>query len=279
MFLLGDGGVERIDEQSTTGVAVSGDRTMLARLLWNDEDTELAGEFLLYDAQGLLAYRRLDALREAHGATWYEGHWAVVSTLTNSILRLDIGGNVVASWSAPGDGDCWHLNNLVVHEGRLLACAFGRFEDHRGWSLDGAREGRGIVFDLSNGSDMLEGLTCPHDPLALDGSWLVCNSAKEELLRCTPDGKVVERRALGGWTRGLAYDSDRVYVGISAHRELGLEGMAHVAVLDRASLEELDRWTLPCREIFSLVFLPDQLVAGLRAGPSIFRAAMRSQQR
>ncbi len=276
VFLLGDSGVGRIDDLSTTGLAVSDDRTVLARLLWDDDDTELAGELLLYDAHGLLSYRRIDSLREAHGVIWYEGHWAVVSTLTNSVLRLDLSGNVVASWSAPGEGDCWHLNNLVAHEGRLLACAFGRFEDHRGWSAGGAREGRGVVFDLSNGRDVLAGLTCPHDPLPLDGGWLVCNSAREELLRCAEDGSVQERRALGGWTRGLAYDSERIYVGVSAHRELGLDGTAEIAILDRASLEELSRWTLPCREVFSLVFVPDALVTGLQAGHAISRTPMPS---
>jgi hypothetical protein len=268
VFVLGHGSIERIDEQSTTGVAVSRDRTMLARLLWNDDDTELAGELLLYDAQGALTHRRIDALREAHGAIWHGGRWAVVSTLSNSVLWLDESGTVVGSWTAPGVGDCWHLNNLLVHEGRLLVCAFGRFAEHRGWSCGNERAGRGIVFDLASGRDVLHGLTCPHDPLWLDGGWLVCNSARQELLRCTRGGAILERCPLGGWTRGLAYDSERIYVGVSAHRELGLEGNATVAVLDRASLRELDRWTLPCREVFSLVFVPDALLGGLRTASS-----------
>jgi hypothetical protein len=274
-FLLNGGQVERIDELSTTGVAVSADGAMLARLLWNDQDTELAGELMIYDAMGLVVYRRIEDLREAHGVVWHEGRWVAVSTLRNSLLWLDASGNTVCCHAAPGVGDCWHLNNLLVHEGRLLACAFGRFEEHRGWSDRSARVGRGVVFDLADGRDVLSGLTCPHDPCALDGGWLVCNSASEELLRCDLEGAVVERCALGGWTRGLAYDEERIYVGVSAHRELGLEGTASVAVLDRGTLQELDRWMLPCREVFSLVFVPGALVEGLRAGVSISRGVVQ----
>jgi hypothetical protein len=263
--VLGENGFERLDQLSSTGVAVSADGALLARLLWSDADTEGAGELLLYDACGLLGYRRVDALREAHGALWHEGHLLAVSTLTNSVLRLDETGSVTHTWSAPGEGDCWHLNNLLLHHGRLLVSAFGRFAEHRGWSEPSARDGSGVVFDMVSGEDVLSGLTCPHDPLALDGGWLVCNSGTGELWRCAPDGAVLARHALGGWTRGLTYDAEHVYVGVSAHRLLGLEGTAAVAVLDRATLCERARWALPCREVFALVFAPASLVAAQRS--------------
>ncbi len=266
VYRLQAGNIIPIDRVSTTGLAVSSDGCLLARLLWNQENAEVPGEIVMYHASETPTRRCSEALREPHGVMWHEDSFAAVSTNTNSILWFNREGDIVRSWSAPGEGDCWHLNNLVVHDGRLLACAFGRFDEHRGWNRPGACEGSGVVFDLASGEDVLRGLTCPHDPVFLDDGWLVCNSATGELLRCDETGVIVERQPIGGWTRGLAYDETRVYVGVSAHRLLGLQGTAMVAVCDRKTLQEVDRWTLPCREVFSLAFVPTQLVDALAAG-------------
>jgi len=266
IYRLGDDGVEPIDHLSTTGLAVADDGRTLARLLFTDDDPQTSGELLLYDARGVAAYRRVDALQEPHGAVWHDGRLVVVSTLTNGLLWLDANGVTLREWHAPGDGDCWHVNSPAVWGDRLIASAFGRFNAHRDWARPGAREGSGVVFDVETGEDLITGLTCPHDPLPFADGWLVCNSGERELLRLAPDGRVLQRVALGGWTRGLAYDDEHVYVGVSAHRLLGGEGRARVAVLERETLRELRSWTLPCRDVFALVHAPPELVAGLRTG-------------
>jgi Domain of unknown function (DUF4915) len=273
------GGVERIDDLSTVGVAADAHDTRLARLLWTDDDPQTSGELLLYDARGVLTYRRLDALQEPHGAVWHDGQLVVVSTLANAILWLDAEGTPARTWQAPGDGDCWHLNSVVVWGGRLVASAFGRFEGHRGWARPGAREGAGIVFDVETGEDLVTGLTCPHDPLPFEDGLLVCDSGSRALLRLAPDGSARQRVALGGWTRGLAVDAEHVYVGVSAHRLLGAEGRARVVALDRATLSEQHTWTLPCREAFSLALLPPALVGGLRTGFATNPARLRESGR
>ena len=63
----------------------------------------------------------------------------------------------------------------------MVAAAFGRFSNHREWS-NGSAAGAGIVFDLLSGADVVSGLSCPHDPRLVDGSWVVCNSAEQELV-------------------------------------------------------------------------------------------------
>jgi Domain of unknown function (DUF4915) len=271
LYALTPGGrVQRLDARSTTGFAVEpGAAPRLARLLWTDDDVEAPGTLLVSDAAGGETAWTIDALREPHGVLWREGDGGlvVVSTLTNAILWLDPDRREVRrTWTADADepGDAWHLNDLVVHDGRLLASAFGRFRTHRGWAADGARDGAGIVFDVATGADVLNGLTCPHDPTPLDGGWLVCDSASRRLLRLDAAGTVVQEVDLGGFTRGVAHDEEHVYVGISAHRLAGTEGRAAVVALARDTLVEVARWELPCEEAYGVGWLPAELAEAVR---------------
>lgn len=254
-----------IDRVSTTGFAVTPDGSRAARVLWTDDRQDGDGEVLVYDRRGVLAYRRVDALREPHALRWHDGSLIAVATLANAILWLDEAGRVTRTWAAPGEGDCWHVNGIVTHQGRLLACAFGRFGEHRGWS--GATAEAGIVFDIETGEDILRGLTAPHDPLFLDGTWIVCNSGLKEVLRLAADGAtVLDRCVTGGWPRGIAYDHEHVYVGVSADRVAGTREPAAIVTLDRSTLRELGRRRLPCEEVFALEWVSPDLLHGLRTG-------------
>jgi hypothetical protein len=267
LYAFEEGGVTVFDNSDTTGVAVSPDGTTLARLLFTDDDPQTAGELLVYDATGVVTYRRIDELQEPHAIAWHDGRWLAVSTLSNAFLWLDAAGRVVDRRFMGGDGgDAWHMNNVLVHDGRVLASAFGRFSTHRGWNAPGLRRGAGVVFDIESGEDVITGLTCPHDPLFLDGAWLVCDSGTAALWRMGPDGAPDHVVELGGWTRGLTYDDVHVYVGVSANRLSERTGTAEIAVLDRATLREVDRLRLPCREVFALVWAEPALLEGLRTG-------------
>jgi hypothetical protein len=269
IYVLQRGAFETIDRISTTDLAVTPDGSRLARLLWTDDELDTPGEVLIYDEHGVLAYHRVDELHEPHDAIWDGDLLVVVSTLTNTILWLNGSGAVERRWQAPGEGDCWHLNSLTLHRGRLHVSAFGRFDEHRGWLVNASvREDRGIVIDVASARDILNGLTTPHNPTWLDDRWLLCRSATGELLSLNAEGLEIDRRMLGGWTRGLAYDQSRIYVGVSAHRLYGAaEGQtASVMALDRTSLEVVDRWALPCREVYSVALVPKPLVTGLRTG-------------
>jgi hypothetical protein len=260
------GVVETLDQLSTSGLATAPDGARVVRFPWTDEDPDSEGEAMLYDARGALRYARIAELREPHTALWTDDDTlAVVSTLTNAILWLDADLRVVGRWAAPGTGDCWHLNSLTVVDGRLIASAFGRFGEHRGWSAPGARDGAGIVFDVETGEDILTGLTAPHDPLYTDGRWYVCNSGTQELW-VLEDGRAVDRVALGGWTRGLHVDGDRLLVGVSAPPLERSDRFAEVVALDRATLQPCGRWTLPCRQVFALAEASPALLTGLTIG-------------
>lgn len=268
-YVLRQGAFETIDRVSTTGLAVTPDGSCLARLLWTDDEPDTPGEVLIYDEHGVLAYHRVDELHEPHDAIWDGELLVVVSTRANTILWLNGSGAVERRWQASGEGDSWHLNSLALHRGRLLVSAFGRFDEHRGWLVDASVcRDSGIVIDVASSRDVLDGLTSPHNPTWLDGRWLLCRSVTGELLSLTTEGREIDRRMLGGWTRGLAYDQNRIYVGVSAHRlYAAAEGQtASIVALDRASLEVVDRWPLPCRDVYSVTLVPTPLVRGLHAG-------------
>jgi len=265
-FVLEGEQVRRLDWLASTGLAVDDAGGRVARLLRDGGDPEGCGELLVSDARGIQLYRRIDALADAHDAIWHDGALVVASTSTNSLLWLSSGGEVIGSWTAAGERDAWHLNSLVVHEGRLLACAFGRFRDHRGWAVPGAARGQGLVFDVESGETVVGGLTCPHHPFRLDGRWAVCDSADRALVVFDEHGGVAERVAFDCWTRGVALDREHVYVGLSVHRDEQPGGRAAVAILDRETLRELARVEVPAREVYALAAVPAALVAGLEAG-------------
>ena len=262
IFALGEWGTRRLSDVPTTGMATWGFGSQLASISWTEVDpapptsslarrngTQPAGAFEV-------------AVREPHALLWSRGLLHAVSTSDNSIVSLDAMGRTRDVWKAPGDGDCWHLNSLTVHGGQLVASAFGRFSHHREWAENERRHGAGIVFETGTGREILGGLSCPHDPTFIDGSWIVCNSAERAVVRFDTGGEEIARVDLDGWTRGVAWDSESLFVGVSAHRMLGDDGRARVARLDRRSLEKRGEWELPCPEVFALSWAAPDVVAG-----------------
>ena len=77
----------------------------------------------------------MPGLADPHDLAWDGELLVAVSTLGNAVLWIDSKGVVVRRWSPPGTGDCWHLNGVAVHEGRVLVTAFGRFARHREWAM------------------------------------------------------------------------------------------------------------------------------------------------
>lgn len=268
LFRAGDHGLERLDWLASTGLAISPGGDRLARILRTGDDLHAAGEILIYDKRGVRSYHRVDSLFDAHDVIWYEGSWVVASPSSNSLLWLDEAGNVVDRWSPdPSAGDAWHLNCLLVVGGRLLACAFGEFPVHRAWAT-GVASGAGFVFDVRTGRRVLSGLTYPHHPRYVDGRWLVCNSVSQSVVIFDDGGQKLDQIVLGGWTRGLAVDSDSMYVGCSAnrHAQPTVLDMAWISVLERDTLREVERIALPTREVYDVLMVPGELLQGLRRG-------------
>jgi hypothetical protein len=257
--------VEVVDRLSTTGLCLAEQR--LCRLLWADDDFNGPIECLCYDAGGVQHYFRVDGLAEPHDVAWDGRQFLVVSTATNSILRVTQTGTVTGRWQAAGSGDAWHLNNLLVLGDTVLVSAFGRFQEHRQWTREDVH-GAGMVFDLTSGHDLLTGLSCPHNPRFFDRAWSVCNSKTGELLQFDAVSRSMRRGAqLHGWTRGVAVSGSYLFVGVSARRHDGNDrDLGRIAVVCRQTWKVLEEISIPCREVYDLVLVPAELLNGVRRG-------------
>jgi hypothetical protein len=263
MFALENDRVEQLDELSSTGLALKDG--LLARALRTGDEPGVPGEILLYDERGARRYDRVDCVSDIHDLEWHDGRLAVASTSSNSVVWLSPAGTVDYEWNAPGEGDAWHLNGLILKEGRMHASAFGRKCVHRAWDI-APREGSGFVLDLESGEEVLRGLSCPHSPRFFDDRWTVCNSAHDSVVQFEPNGSIRRVGCLKGWTRGIAFTREFVFVGESAGRGLDNAQHASVAVLDRGTWEIVDRIELPASEIYDLLIAPPAVLAGVRKG-------------
>jgi hypothetical protein len=115
---------------------------------------------------------------------------------------------------------------------------------------------------------VISGLSGPHSPRFLDDHWLICNSARHELIRVAPGGAVTHRLTLEGWTRGIAATDRLLFVGESANRSDPSPtcSSAHISVICRQSFRVLHRIRLPRREVYDLVVVPRALLEGIRIG-------------
>lgn len=268
LFVLGPAGFERLDHLETTGMAVSPDGRSLIRALLAADSDQL--HLLRYSDSGIDWYRHSQGLGDPHGVVWTApDEFAVANTGTNSVDWFDGDGLHLRSWQPPGHRDAWHLNcPAVTPDGRLVVSAFGRFTQHREW-VDAMRAGRptGLVVEAGTGATVLDGLLSPHDPLPLDdGGWLVCNTAACQVLHLDAGGGELARGQLDLWTRGLTLTEDAVYVGQSRDRHSGAGETAAVVELDRTTLTERRRWRLPVDEVFSIAWVDEALLGGLRLG-------------
>jgi len=228
-----------------------------------------------YTPDGLKSWLKLPDLRDVHDVVLHEGLWVCASTGQNELRWYDAFGSLRRAWRAAGEGDAWHLNCLWLAGGRLYASAFGEFAEHRGWAA-GCEE-TGFIFDVETGEKVVRGLTGPHNPRYIDGAWVVCNSHAKTL--AVQQGGRLRHVPLGGFTRGLAYDDTYFYVGESANRkDPVLKDYSTVAILERATLQVVERVRVPIPEIYEIALLPPQFAANMAAQPERFAFGAADEQ-
>jgi hypothetical protein len=255
---------EAFDDLATAGITVGGGR--LWRVLRAPGEQTSTCELLAYDARGLRSYRRLDAIRDPHDVCWHEGAVHVSSSWDDTVWRVT-GGAVEPRWRARDDDtvpDAWHVNSLLVVDGALHVCAFGRFERHKAWKV-ATRKDVGFVLDLRTGRDAVAGLTHPHAPRRRGDRWYVCESTPGRLTELDAAGRVSRQLPLRRFTRGLALLGDWALVGGNAHRDHDND-RAEVLVVELDSFEVAERITLPCLEIYDILPTPRPLARGVAQG-------------
>jgi hypothetical protein len=264
-----------LDDIPTSGIGLGDNR--LWRTLRAPGEQTAACELLSYDDRGVCSYRRIDAVRDPHDVCWHDGAAHISSSWDGTIWRVDDDGSVGVAWSGGPVPDSWHINSLIVVEGRLHVCAFGRFDRHKAWR-SGHGMASGFVLDTTSGRDVLAGLAHPHTPRWVHGHWYVCESTKGTLTECDSDGRVLRRARIGRFTRGLAVVDGWGFVGGNAHRR-ERDDRAEVAVVDLATFEVAERIRLPCSEIYDIMAAPAELARGVAVGFGVNSARAVAQHR
>ena len=252
-----------LDDLPSSGLALGGGR--LWRLLRAPGEQTSTCELLAYDARGVRSYRRLDAIRDPHDVVWFEGAPHVSASWDDAVWRVDPGTDEPRLvWRGSHVPDAWHVNSLVVVDGALHVCAFGRGPRHKSWKVDGG-EPTGFVHDLRAGRDVLTGLAHPHTPRRRGDQWFVCESSTGSLAILDADGEPVRRVAIHRFTRGLAFAGRWALVGGNAHREHD-DDRAEVVVVDLDSFAVVERIPMPCLEVYDILVVPPAVVRGAAVG-------------
>lgn len=261
--LLADGQAIMVDRIASSGLCSTDNGEQIVRATLISRDPFQGSAIVTYNRSGIQDRIVVKELIDPHSVIEFEGHYVVVSTMTNELLWVTKDGVIAKRWS-PGSvkADCWHLNNLFVLQKQLYVSAFGKFDTHRAWAQHGARNGNGFVYDVQNETIAVSGLTSPHTPTFVDNSWIICDSGTGSVLRIK-DNLVLQTVDLKGWTRGLQVTDDHIFVGVSAHREArGISG-ARIDVLNRRSLDVVDSIPLPTKEVFDLLVIDRGLATAI----------------
>jgi hypothetical protein len=239
LFVLEAGGVTTIDRLSTHGLAMCSDR--IYRVIGCRKHSPPASDLLVYDHSGVRRFDRLDGVADPHDVLPRDGHVVISSSTENALYAIRDDGVKTTLWQATAPEDAWHLNCLFEMEGELYATAFGTFDRARGWSQE-PQAPTGVLLRLPSEEIILRGLTQPHSPRHLDGAWLICNSALNELAAYDDRGAVLQRHEFAGYTRGIAFDERYLYVGESASRHIKRSNtqVSRITLLDRSDWSVVD---------------------------------------
>lgn len=251
-----------LDDIPTSGIAVGGDR--LWRVLRAPGEQTALCELLAYDERGVRTYQRLDPIRDPHDVCWHDDAVHITSSWDSTIWRLDPDGVLRRAWRGTGMPDSWHVNSMVVVDGRLHVSAFGRFDRYKAWRGEAGRTS-GFLLDTATGNDVLAGLAHPHNPRWDGDRWYVCESTRGTLTECAPDGRILRRAGLRRFTRGLAVAGTWAFIGGNAHRQRD-DDRADIAVIDLETFEICERIPMPCLEIYDILPAPVHLARAVALG-------------
>lgn len=191
----------------------------------------------------------------------------LVSTGTNEIIVFNLEGSRTRTYPFPGRSDSWHINCLGIWNNRIVASAFGEFDTYRGYKNNTL--GRGFVFDLESKQKIWEGLSQPHTPVQYRNKYYVCNSERMEVLVKNEDLTGAHCIQLDGYTRGIAFDGDYMYVGLSQSRNKPdtLSGkQSRIVAIDIRTHQVCGQHLVPFSEIYDIRILKNPAIL-----PSLFK--------
>ena len=248
LFYLNRNQVYRLDSTNSTGLAVS--KNTLARGIQPNV-------VRFHRKSGTPVNEELTGFDDVHDILHHEGHYYVVGTSRNEVIKLSTDGDEIHRWVYPGEPDSWHINCLAFWGGRIVFSAFGDFRKHRGYK--GRSTTAGFIQDLHTGERLITGLSQPHSLACLNDNILVANSELREVVEFAPNGERLKSVQLDAYTRGIFVTEDIIYIGLSCSRNIESADTAPAAILalDRNTLDEKGRVNVPTQEIYEILQIKD----------------------
>ncbi len=142
----------------------------------------------------------------------------VVSTGTDEVIILKLNGAAVLEerifWRPEGQNyrqDINHINCIYEWEGDLVVSGFGEKSEKEEWNS--ARSG--FISNISQNKIIVSGIEHPHSFVDLNGRLAYCESKKRQV--CILNEECIAN--LSGYSRGLCYTDDKLFIGTSASRK------------------------------------------------------------
>ncbi|MDQ3015468.1 MAG: TIGR03032 family protein [Bacteroidota bacterium] len=194
----------------------------------------------------------------------------VVSSGTDEIIRLTLHGAEIIHeeifWSLALEKtgtDTFHINSISLYKSDILVSGFGLKEIANDWNT----ANNGFIYNVTKGKEIASGLKQPHSICGIGFSIAFCES-RNKVLRFVDDDRTV---ILPGYTRGLCFYKDKIYVGTSASRKKSKStgkptigtaispGGCTISEIDMDSLDVLYTWDLNdyAVEIYEFMLVPD----------------------
>ncbi|WP_442506612.1 TIGR03032 family protein [Novipirellula sp. SH528] len=169
-----------------------------------------------------------------HDLAWgKDGLW-VVNTLFSCLCTLDDGYSFVPKWRPPFiseliDQDRCHLNGLAVQNGQpKYVTVLAESNEPAGWRPTKATSG--CVLEVPSGEKVVGGLSMPHSPRWHQDRLWVLDSGRGVLATVdTNAGRIEDVEQVPGYTRGLAFQGQFAFVGLSKIRESNIFGGLPIA--------------------------------------------------
>ncbi len=209
---------------------------------------------------------RFSYAKDVHSILLLGTRLLAVATYQNAVVEMTIRDG----WIGHGERIVWtpdkstlgkdidHLNSLCLRDGRVLVSGFG---PKMGPLWRDSTEG--FIVDVDTGERVASGFRQPHSVTSIGNSLFVCESAKSLVRDVTGDRST----SLDGYTRGLCYTRDGIYVGTSIGRAVSKstgvisnaadigdpKGSCGVHLLDSESLQIKKSIKLDETEIYDLL--------------------------
>ena len=189
---------------------------------------------------------------------------------TNIDLRSSVDLFFSPSFLKKRKPNCCQLNSLTFSEKESFSTCFSSVDsEYKPWKDEKGPLQKGSLIRHSDSFSLVKGLTCPHSVRSIGENLFYCNSGFGELNQCNIDGSEnIILNTLPGFTRGLAFSSNYLFVGLSKVQEgkdsyaPGLnikKSLCGIAVLRRSDYQLVSLLSWPKGEqIFDIQLLPNK---------------------